>query len=96
MLYNVFSIRDTAGTVVGWATVSVNINERREADRALSESRQELRALSGRLIMAHEEESTCRPRDTVAIVECRPISKRKSWKVVEVLERAPVEEAAEA
>ena len=41
-------------------------------------------------------ERELRPGDTVAIVECRPISKRKSWKVVEVLERAPVEEAAEA
>ena len=46
--------------------------------------------------MAHDEESTCKVGDTVAIVECRPISKRKSWKVVEVLERAPVEEAAQA
>jgi small subunit ribosomal protein S17 len=43
--------------------------------------------------MAHDEEGTCRAGDTVAIVECRPISKRKSWRVVEVLERAPVEEA---
>ncbi|HVS22844.1 MAG TPA: 30S ribosomal protein S17 [Gammaproteobacteria bacterium] len=47
-------------------------------------------------IMAHDEEGTCREGDTVAIVECRPISKRKAWKVVEVLERAPVEETAEA
>ena len=45
-------------------------------------------------IMAHDEDGTCRMGDTVAIVECRPISKRKAWKVVEVLERAPVEEAA--
>jgi small subunit ribosomal protein S17 len=45
-------------------------------------------------IMAHDEEQTCREGDTVAIVECRPISKRKSWKVVEVIERAPVETEA--
>ena len=45
-------------------------------------------------IMAHDEEQTCREGDTVAIVECRPISKRKSWKVVEVLERAPVDAVA--
>jgi small subunit ribosomal protein S17 len=44
-------------------------------------------------IMAHDEEGTCREGDTVAIVECRPISKRKSWRVVEVVERAPVETA---
>jgi len=40
-------------------------------------------------IMAHDEEGTCRQGDTVAIVECRPISKNKSWRVVEIIERAP-------
>ncbi|HEY9182545.1 MAG TPA: 30S ribosomal protein S17 [Gammaproteobacteria bacterium] len=45
-------------------------------------------------VMAHDEEGTCREGDTVAIVECRPISKRKSWRVVEVVERAPVETEA--
>jgi small subunit ribosomal protein S17 len=42
-------------------------------------------------VMAHDEEGTCRTGDTVAIVECRPISKRKSWRVVEIVDRAPVE-----
>jgi small subunit ribosomal protein S17 len=42
-------------------------------------------------VMAHDEEGTCRAGDTVAIVECRPISKRKSWRVVEIVDRAPVE-----
>jgi small subunit ribosomal protein S17 len=45
-------------------------------------------------VMAHDEEGTCRQGDTVAIVECRPISKNKSWRVVEVLERAPAETGA--
>jgi small subunit ribosomal protein S17 len=44
-------------------------------------------------VMAHDEEGTCRAGDTVAIVECRPISKRKSWRVVEIVARAPVETA---
>ena len=44
-------------------------------------------------LMAHDEEGTCREGDTVAIVECRPISKRKNWRVVEIVERAPVESA---
>jgi small subunit ribosomal protein S17 len=47
-------------------------------------------------VMAHDEEGTCRAGDTVAIVECRPISKRKSWRVVEIVERAPVETEAQA
>jgi small subunit ribosomal protein S17 len=41
--------------------------------------------------MAHDEEGTCRQGDTVAIVECRPISKRKAWRVVEIVERAPAD-----
>jgi small subunit ribosomal protein S17 len=44
-------------------------------------------------VMAHDEEGTCREGDTVAIVECRPISKRKAWRVVEIIARAPVESA---
>jgi small subunit ribosomal protein S17 len=47
-------------------------------------------------IMAHDEDESCREGDTVAIVECRPISKRKSWRVVEILERAPVETEVQA
>ncbi len=38
-------------------------------------------------LKAHDEENACRIGDTVAISECRPISKAKSWRVVEVLER---------
>jgi PAS domain S-box-containing protein len=56
MLWNVFGIFDARGKHVGWATVSIDISERKQAERALQESRQELRALAGRLINAQEEE----------------------------------------
>ena len=42
-------------------------------------------------VMAHDENNECRIGDRVAIVECRPLSKRKAWKVVSVLERAAEE-----
>ena len=45
-------------------------------------------------VMAHDEEGQCKEGDTVAIVECRPISKRKSWRVVEVVGRAQIEAEA--
>ena len=35
-------------------------------------------------VMAHDEDNSCRIGDRVAIAECRPISRRKSWRVVEV------------
>jgi small subunit ribosomal protein S17 len=37
---------------------------------------------------AHDERNECRTGDQVRIMECRPISKDKSWRVVEVLRRA--------
>ena len=39
-------------------------------------------------VHAHDETNDCGEGDKVMIAECRPISKRKSWRVVEVLERA--------
>ena len=32
---------------------------------------------------AHDEENICKSGDTVRIEECRPISKRKTWMVIE-------------
>jgi small subunit ribosomal protein S17 len=37
---------------------------------------------------AHDEENDARMGDTVRIMETRPISKQKRWRVVEVVERA--------
>jgi small subunit ribosomal protein S17 len=39
-------------------------------------------------LMAHDEENTCKPGDTVKIAETRPLSKNKKWRLVEIIERA--------
>ncbi len=39
-------------------------------------------------VHAHDDENSCNEGDKVRIVECRPLSKHKSWQVVEVVERA--------
>jgi small subunit ribosomal protein S17 len=39
-------------------------------------------------IMAHDEKNEAGIGDTVRISEFRPISKRKSWKLVEIIEKA--------
>jgi len=39
-------------------------------------------------LQAHDEENTCRQGDLVTIRETRPISKNKSWTLVDVIERA--------
>ena len=46
--------------------------------------------------LAHDEVNSCRPGDRVRIQETRPLSKRKRWRVVEILDKretAPVAEA---
>nr|WP_269465125.1 30S ribosomal protein S17 [Salinivirga cyanobacteriivorans] len=37
---------------------------------------------------AHDEENTCKPGDIVRIMETRPLSKSKNWRLVEIIERA--------
>ncbi len=38
--------------------------------------------------LAHDEKEECNVGDTVRIMETRPLSKRKCWRLVEILERA--------
>ena len=38
---------------------------------------------------AHDEESTARLGDEVRIVECRPLSKLKRWRLLDIVRRAP-------
>ena len=37
---------------------------------------------------AHDEKNDCNPGDTVLIMETRPLSKLKRWRVVRIVERA--------
>ncbi len=37
--------------------------------------------------MAHDEKNDCNIGDTVKIMETRHLSKRKSWRLVEIIER---------
>lgn len=38
--------------------------------------------------IAHDEENTCNIGDRVRIMETRPLSKMKRWRLVEIIERA--------
>lgn len=42
-------------------------------------------------LLAHDEDNTSQKGDVVSISECRPYSKRKAWRLVEVIKRAQVE-----
>lgn len=41
-------------------------------------------------VHAHDETNDCRIGDTVTVEQCRPLSRSKTWRLVEVIERAPV------
>ena len=41
-----------------------------------------------KMYMAHDEKNDAHVGDTVRIVECRPLSKNKCWRVAEIVERA--------
>jgi small subunit ribosomal protein S17 len=42
-------------------------------------------------LLAHDANNECREGDTVSIKPCRPLSRRKSWMLVRVIERARAE-----
>ena len=39
-------------------------------------------------LMAHDENDECKLGDVVKIMETRPLSKRKKWRLVEIVEKA--------
>ena len=45
-------------------------------------------------VKAHDETNQCRIGDRVLIVECRPLSRDKRWRVSKILERAKTVEEA--
>lgn len=38
-------------------------------------------------LMAHDEDNVCQEGDLVLLASCRPLSKRKTWRLVEILEQ---------
>lgn len=43
------------------------------------------------VLHAHDEKNEARKGDTVEVMECRPVSKTKCWRLVRVIERAPLQ-----
>jgi small subunit ribosomal protein S17 len=39
-------------------------------------------------LKAHDEENACGIGDTVRVMECRPLSKDKRWRLVEIIKKA--------
>jgi small subunit ribosomal protein S17 len=63
-------------------TVVVKV-ERRVPDRKYGKI-----VMQAKKFKAHDEKQECQPGDKVRMVETRPMSKDKRWRVVEVIEKA--------
>jgi small subunit ribosomal protein S17 len=65
-----------------------------EKSIVVSIQRKEKHPLYGKFVkktskfVAHDEENSCNEGDTVSIMETRPLSKNKNWRLVEIIERA--------
>jgi small subunit ribosomal protein S17 len=74
--------------------IGVVASNKMEKSIVVSIERKEKHALYGKFVkktsrfVAHDEENTCNEGDTVRIMESRPLSKNKNWRLVEIIERA--------
>ena len=48
------------------------------------------------VLHAHDEKNECHTGDVVEVMQCRPLSKTKRWRLVRVLKAAPQEQVAAA
>jgi len=72
----------------------VVVSDKMDKTIAVSVERRLMHPIYGKFVkrtkkfFAHDEENTCKIGDKVRIMETRPLSKNKCWRLVEVLERA--------
>ena len=74
--------------------VGIVTSNKMDKSIVVSVVRKEKHPLYGKFVVktskftAHDEENDCNNGDTVKIMETRPISKNKCWRLVEIIERA--------
>jgi small subunit ribosomal protein S17 len=77
------------GEVVGnkmVKTISVRV------DRQMKHPKFKRYVRRSRTFLAHDENNLCHPGDRVKIIESRPLSRHKRWRVIAILERAESQE----
>ncbi|HNX54124.1 MAG TPA: 30S ribosomal protein S17 [Prolixibacteraceae bacterium] len=74
--------------------VGVVVSNKMQNTIVVAEHRKEKHPIYGKFVnktskfYAHDEKNDCNIGDTVRIMETRPISKQKCWRLVEIIERA--------
>ena len=84
----------SANEAVKRTKVGLVVSDKRDKTVTVLLERQVKHPLYGKYIkrstkvQAHDEDNSCGAGDKVVIAECRPVSKTKAWRVLEILERA--------
>jgi small subunit ribosomal protein S17 len=74
--------------------IGVVVSNKMQSTIIVAEHRKEKHPIYGKFVnktskyYAHDEKNDCNIGDTVRIMETRPISKQKCWRLVEIIERA--------
>lgn len=74
--------------------VGVVLSSQMEKSIVIAVKRKEKHPIYGKFVnktsklMAHDEKNECNVGDLVKIMETRPLSKNKRWRLVEIIERA--------
>ena len=74
--------------------IGIVVSNKMDKSIVVAEKRKEQHPIYGKFVNkttkyhAHDEKNDCNVGDTVRIMETRPLSKTKCWRVVEIIERA--------
>lgn len=74
--------------------IGIVVSDKMDKSVVVKVERKESHAFYGRIIrtntryVAHDEKNECKVGDTVKIIETRPLSKTKRWRIGEILEKA--------
>lgn len=74
--------------------IGVIVSNKMDKSIVVQVTRREKHPIYGKFVMkstkfiAHDEKNECNIGDTVRIMETRPLSKNKCWRLVEIVERA--------
>jgi small subunit ribosomal protein S17 len=74
--------------------IGVVVSDKMDKSMVVAEKTKEKHPIYGKFVNkttkfhVHDEKNDCNVGDTVRIMETRPLSKTKCWRVVEIIERA--------
>ncbi len=74
--------------------IGMVVSDKMDKSIVVAETKKSRHPMYGKFVLktkkyvAHDESNDCNEGDTVRIMETRPLSKNKCWRLVEIIERA--------